>query len=497
MPTLGIKGKKISPEETYLETINPAPATPAGEPLGEIEVEVSAEMAERLQKKETVIIASPQETEAKEVAQPVRETLAEVADGTISSGKQNDECPETGFDLTPPQEQDPEVTEVLENTCEAKTPEIAVTDEKTCEIETEETTPPNALATEVSTTEASLLVNKLINKEQAVETVVVCQDVHTLGTPKTQSKNETGAIIEVVTEETTTPNQQDTEALVTSLESTSIPTNLLDTTLQKENLAHSLFPPKSSYHPDYTLAILIQSTVVTFPKPNPKKARPPSANNPPPSPSQEQLLKHDTPTTEPREPIENAAAVELLEKIKIKETTQIAINSSTPEKKPKLAAISPNPSENEKQVITSSLVDETPPSLFRSRSFAALIDISIACSFFVLGLLFFPEPPRILPFVFGGLYLLTKDSLGLLNGQSLGKKLLKLRVVNHQKRTLAGDYLTGLKRNLSWLAAPIEFAILYVREDEITIGKRLGDDWAKTEVIREEKPAPRKSKWLP
>ena len=48
MPTLGIKGKKITKKERYLETIDPAPATKAGEPLGEIEVEISAEVAQAL-----------------------------------------------------------------------------------------------------------------------------------------------------------------------------------------------------------------------------------------------------------------------------------------------------------------------------------------------------------------------------------------------------------------------------------------------------------------
>ena len=146
------------------------------------------------------------------------------------------------------------------------------------------------------------------------------------------------------------------------------------------------------------------------------------------------------------------------------------------------------------------LAEETcdaPPSILRSRTFAALIDISVACSFFVLGLLFFPDPPRFIPFIFAALYLLTKASLGILNGQSIGKKIMRLRAVNRNHRSLAGNYKAGLIRNLSWLFAPLEFAILYVREDEITIGKRLGDDWAATEVITEEKPSPRKSKWLP
>ena len=74
---------------------------------------------------------------------------------------------------------------------------------------------------------------------------------------------------------------------------------------------------------------------------------------------------------------------------------------------------------------------------------------------------------------------------------------MKLRVVNERRRSLAGNYRKGILRNLSFLIAPIEFAILYVREDEPTIGKRLGDDWASTNVIAEEETLPRKSKWLP
>ncbi|MGJ8724756.1 MAG: RDD family protein [Roseibacillus sp.] len=143
------------------------------------------------------------------------------------------------------------------------------------------------------------------------------------------------------------------------------------------------------------------------------------------------------------------------------------------------------------------LQSEQHSSLFRSRSFAALIDVGVASSFFVLGLLLFPNPPRVLPFVFAALYLLTKDSLGILNGQSIGKKFMKLRTVNRNNRSLSGNYKTGLLRNLSWLVAPIEFAILYVREDEESKGKRLGDDWAKTQVLPERESQPRKSKWLP
>ena len=158
---------------------------------------------------------------------------------------------------------------------------------------------------------------------------------------------------------------------------------------------------------------------------------------------------------------------------------------------------SENSPTNLKEENLSEPQNEQPPSLLRTRSFAALIDFSVASSFFVLALLLFPDPPRIIPCLLGALYLATKDSLVILNGQSIGKKLMKIRAVNRNQLSLAGNYKTGLKRNLSWIVAPVEFAILYVREDEVTIGKRLGDDWAATEVVTEKDTLPRKSKWLP
>ena len=104
----------------------------------------------------------------------------------------------------------------------------------------------------------------------------------------------------------------------------------------------------------------------------------------------------------------------------------------------------------------------------------------------MLGLLLFPDPPRVIPCLLGALYLLSKDSLQFLHGQSIGKKLFKIRAVDQNRHQLTGNYKQGLLRNLSWFIAPIELAILYVREEETTKGCRLGDDWALTTVISEE-----------
>lgn len=135
--------------------------------------------------------------------------------------------------------------------------------------------------------------------------------------------------------------------------------------------------------------------------------------------------------------------------------------------------------------------------LLRARTIAATIDLLFAISICALANLLLPNSLHLLSFLLGAGYLLTKDSLGILNGRSIGKRFMKLRAETRNHRPLTGDYRSSLRRNLSFLIAPIEFAILYVREDEPTRGLRLGDDWARTQVVPFEKPLPRKTKWLP
>ncbi|MEZ4775370.1 MAG: RDD family protein [Bacteroidia bacterium] len=79
-------------------------------------------------------------------------------------------------------------------------------------------------------------------------------------------------------------------------------------------------------------------------------------------------------------------------------------------------------------------------------------------------------------------YGLTRDSLPFLDGQSVGKKVLKLRAVTEDGQSLSGNWGPGIIRNIV-LMIPffpiVELVVLLTGKD----GKRLGDQWAKTKVI--------------
>ena len=90
--------------------------------------------------------------------------------------------------------------------------------------------------------------------------------------------------------------------------------------------------------------------------------------------------------------------------------------------------------------------------------------------------------------VIGGLvglaYMLTRDSLPFLDGQSVGKKVLKIRAVTSDGATLANNWGPGLIRNVVLLIPffpLVELIILLTNKEKL----RLGDQWAKTKVIVE------------
>ena len=87
-------------------------------------------------------------------------------------------------------------------------------------------------------------------------------------------------------------------------------------------------------------------------------------------------------------------------------------------------------------------------------------------------------------------YMLTKDSLPFLDGQSIGKRVMKLRAVTNDGKPLTGNWQTGILRNAFLLIAPVEFVILLVREEKPEAGRRLGDDVARTKVIFVGDPVP-------
>jgi len=123
-----------------------------------------------------------------------------------------------------------------------------------------------------------------------------------------------------------------------------------------------------------------------------------------------------------------------------------------------------------------------------SRIVAAVIDCLVASGLYLTAL-------WLLPFLAGKIagllciaYLITRDSLPFLGGQSIGKKAMKLRAVTRDDKPLTGNWESALVRN-GVLIIPffglIELFVLLTREEKPEHGLRLGDEWAKTKVIVE------------
>jgi uncharacterized RDD family membrane protein YckC len=83
-------------------------------------------------------------------------------------------------------------------------------------------------------------------------------------------------------------------------------------------------------------------------------------------------------------------------------------------------------------------------------------------------------------------YLLTRDALPLLDGQSIGKKALKIRAVTLDGRSLSGNWSAGLLRN-AVLFIPffplVELIVLLAAGGRPGGLRRLGDQWAQTKVV--------------
>lgn len=82
------------------------------------------------------------------------------------------------------------------------------------------------------------------------------------------------------------------------------------------------------------------------------------------------------------------------------------------------------------------------------------------------------------------LYLIYRDALPFLDGQSLGKKLMKIRVISEETgKDLTEEYSISLTRNVP-VVIPFfnvfEIVMLFTKD-----GKRYGDIWGKTKVIKE------------
>jgi len=83
-------------------------------------------------------------------------------------------------------------------------------------------------------------------------------------------------------------------------------------------------------------------------------------------------------------------------------------------------------------------------------------------------------------------YIICRDCIPFLDGQSVGKKLVGLRAVTTDGQSLSGNWQPGLIRN-AVLAIPVmalvEFIILCTKQNAPEGLIRLGDQWAGTKVI--------------
>lgn len=109
------------------------------------------------------------------------------------------------------------------------------------------------------------------------------------------------------------------------------------------------------------------------------------------------------------------------------------------------------------------------------RLLAGLVDVAII---WIIG--FIP----VIGWVCGIAYFITRDALPFLDGQSMGKKLFKLRVVKEfSGEPIKGDYACSMVRSIT-LLLPI-FNIFDAIKIFSKKYQRYGDEWAKTIVIKE------------
>jgi uncharacterized RDD family membrane protein YckC len=109
------------------------------------------------------------------------------------------------------------------------------------------------------------------------------------------------------------------------------------------------------------------------------------------------------------------------------------------------------------------------------RFLAALIDGILTVAVYIIP---------ILGWIVGFAYSLTKDALPFLDGQSIGKKAMKIRVVKEDtNEPITNDYGAAVLRAIS-LMIPI-FGIVDALMVLSSDRKRFGDKWAKTKVIKE------------
>ncbi|WP_435892446.1 RDD family protein [Oceaniferula spumae] len=124
------------------------------------------------------------------------------------------------------------------------------------------------------------------------------------------------------------------------------------------------------------------------------------------------------------------------------------------------------------------------------RAGAYLIDVAVVIAInvvlsFTIGMMS-STLASLASFAVGIGYMVTRDSLPFLDGQSIGKRLIGLRAVTADGQSLSNNWNPGLIRN-AILVVPlmplVELIILFTKQEAPEGLLRLGDQWAGTKVI--------------
>ncbi|MCH7226503.1 RDD family protein [Haloferula sp. A504] len=121
-----------------------------------------------------------------------------------------------------------------------------------------------------------------------------------------------------------------------------------------------------------------------------------------------------------------------------------------------------------------------------TRIIAAIIDLLVATGIYWTAAMILPDVLDRLSWILWAAYLVTRDSLPFLKGQSIGKMAMKLKVEKQGGGDITGDWQAAIVRNIALLIplfGLVEAIVLFTREDKPEKGLRLGDEWAKTKVV--------------
>ncbi|MFA0962144.1 RDD family protein [Roseivirga sp. BDSF3-8] len=125
------------------------------------------------------------------------------------------------------------------------------------------------------------------------------------------------------------------------------------------------------------------------------------------------------------------------------------------------------------QSVNPTIYAQVGPSLlggYSARLAATLIDVAIALMLSVIPLL-------------GVAYFLLRDALPFFDGQSVGKYVMNIRVIEESTRgSVKGNYKASILRNVPLIIPIFQFldAFLVFSSNR----KRLGDNWGGTVVIK-------------